>query len=339
MVQFPVLLITLSLAFEVHSSYAENRRLQLVRDIDGTQQLVNPNPYRVLNAHLERSFNAQSDIIFRLYTRKNPEKHQILKPNDTSSILNSNFNADLPTRFLIHGWNQNGESDILIELRRSYLSVEDFNVIGVDWGEGALTINYVMARKRVESVGLVTSQLIDTLVDASGVILDSIYVIGHSLGAHVAGIVGKHQRGQLNTIVGLDPAGPLFSLNSSDILNQNHAQYVEMVSTGARLLGTYEPLGDANFYPNGGLEQAGCGLDLFGICAHARSWIYFAETVTNGKGFRGIKCAMIEDLEGETCNLSGLPNVWMGGEPSNHERGVKGIFMVHTNSEAPFAKD
>ncbi|XP_019558013.3 pancreatic triacylglycerol lipase [Aedes albopictus] len=338
MVLLPAFLIVLSLAFEVNASNFGYPK-SLVRDANGQQHLVNPNPYRVVDDFLEPSFIAETDVFFRLYTRANPENDQILKPNDTSSIANSHFDPGHPTRFLIHGWNQNNESEFLVKTRHSYLSVDDFNIIAVDWGKGAQTINYITARYRVEHVGRVTSQMVDTLVKASRVPLDRVIAIGYSLGAHIAGVTGKHQMGRLSTIVGLDPAGPLFTTNSSDGLNRQDAQYVEMVSTNARILGSYSPLGAANFYVNGGLDQPGCGMDLFGICSHSRSWMYFEETITTGAGFRGVRCATFEDFKAGKCNAEGSTTaVRMGGEPSNHGRGVEGVYLVQTNSQAPFAK-
>lgn len=336
----PVLAFLLILSLELaHASNIKHLK-NFVRDANGQQHLVNPNPYRTVDAFLEPQFNAETGIFFRLYTRKNPEQDQILKPNDTGSVTNSNFNPGHPTRLLIHGWNQNGKSEVLVKIRHSYLSVGDFNVIAVDWGEGAQTINYITARYYVEPVGRVTSQMVDTLVKAFGVSLDSINVIGHSLGAHIAGVAGKHQSGRLNTIVGLDPAGPLFATNGSDALSRHDAQYVEMVCTNARLLGFYSPLGDATFYPNGGLDQPGCGLDFFGVCSHSRSWIYFVETILTGMGFRSVKCATFETLKAGKCDSEGSTTiVRMGGEPSNHGRRAEGVFLVHTNSQAPFAKE
>ncbi|XP_062555876.1 pancreatic triacylglycerol lipase-like [Armigeres subalbatus] len=332
---FYTILLSLTLALAANTiSVGYN----FVRDVNGKPHMINPNPYSVIDAHLEPRFTAEADIFFRLYTRKNPERDQLLKPNETSSILGSNFNPAHPIRFLIHGWNQNGESDTIINIRDSYLSVGEFNVITVDWGLGAKTINYITARNLVGPVGNVTSRLIDTLLQSTDILRKQIYVIGHSLGAHIAGVVGKHQHGQLNTIVGLDPAGPLFSVGNSDILMRADAQYVETLCTNAGLLGFYKPLGDANFYPNGGHSQPGCGVDLIGWCAHARSWIYFAESVTNSLGFQATKCVSFEALMAGKCDSGRSAIIRMGGEPSNHGQQLEGIFLVQTNSQAPFGK-
>ncbi|XP_065073636.1 pancreatic triacylglycerol lipase-like [Ochlerotatus camptorhynchus] len=322
------------LATTVNAKYLIN----FVRDAKGDMRLVNPNPYSVIDTHLEPFFNAETDTVFRLYTRKNPKEGQILKPNETSSVNSSNFNPQHQTRFLVHGWIQDGNSEMQSLIRNSYLAIGDFNVINVDWGMGAQTINYITARYRVASVGLVISNMIDTLVNGAGISLDTIYVIGHSLGGHVAGVVGKHQNGRINSIIGLDPAGPLFSADNDDVLSEKDAQYVETVFTNAGQLGFYGSLGGANFYANGGSSQPGCGFDLFGSCAHARAWSYFAESVTSSVGFRATRCQSHDDLAAGQCVSSSSDGVTMGGEPSNHGKGVEGFYLICTNSEEPYAK-
>lgn len=68
----------------------------------------------------------------------------------------------------------------------------------------------------------------------------------------MAGAAGKRTvRGRVETIVGLDPAGPLFSLD--DPLNRLHhtdANHVEAIITDAGRLGFMHPIASANFYPN-----------------------------------------------------------------------------------------
>lgn len=62
-------------------------------------------------------------------------------------------------------------------------------------------------------------------------------------------------------IVGLDPAGPLFSLNKpQDRLDSTDAIYVETIQTS--ILGFHNPIGMVTFYPNGKRVQPGCGVDV-----------------------------------------------------------------------------
>lgn len=72
-------------------------------------------------------------------------------------------------------------------------------------------------------------------------------------GAHIAGIAGKRTEGRIQVIYGLDPAGPLFSLNSpNDRFSADDAVYTEGIRTNAGSNGFSEPLAHADFYPNWG---------------------------------------------------------------------------------------
>lgn len=62
------------------------------------------------------------------------------------------------------------------------------NFIGVDWRKGSTTMNYFSARRRVKPVGDHLADFINFLVDKHQLKLNSITIVGHSLGAHVAGI-------------------------------------------------------------------------------------------------------------------------------------------------------
>ncbi|XP_058063201.1 pancreatic triacylglycerol lipase-like [Anopheles bellator] len=327
-------LLTVQL-FGATASSADN--WMLVPDESGRLRLVNTNPYDlpVQDNELEPLFNPESDVIFQLFTRSNPALGQVLQWNNPASVQNSNFNPAHPTRFTIHGWNGGGTSGLHASIRQNYLGVGEFNVILVDWGVGAQTVNYIAARNRVASVGDIVSRMINTIVTATGASRGNINVIGHSLGAHAAGNAGKLQNGQLNTIVGLDPAGPLFSLSDSDIMAPSDAIYTESIFTNAGLLGFDLPLSDANFFPNGGRSQPGCGIDIAGNCAHSRAHELFAESVSSA-GFRATRCASHGEIIAGQCTNTGT--AVMGGEPSNQGRGVNGMFIVTTNGNSPFAQ-
>lgn len=63
---------------------------------------------------------------------------------------------------------------------------------------------------------------------------------------------------------GLDPAGPLFeSQDPKDRLDSTDADFVDVIhSNGETLifggLGSWQPMGHVDFYPNGGRMQKGC---------------------------------------------------------------------------------
>ena len=114
------------------------------------------------------------------------------------------------------------------------------------------------------------------------------HLIGFSLGAHVAGFAGSELRNVSRitglfkneflltvavrskckfispTMVGLDPAGPLFENYDPRVrLDSTDADLVDVIhSNGEKIymggLGAWAPMGDIDFYPNGGRMQKGC---------------------------------------------------------------------------------
>ena len=147
---------------------------------------------------------------------------------------------------LIHGFQSSCESNVNQILRSAYLEKSDVNVISVDWSNGGdlWLINYATARARVGRTGEVVARFLDFLVVLSihqkgGDVFDDTTIVGHSLGAHIAGFAGKHVKaGRIHTIVGLDPAGVAFSLNRPDErLNDNDARMVQIIHTNIESVG------------------------------------------------------------------------------------------------------
>lgn len=95
----------------------------------------------------------------------------------------------------------------------------------------------------------------------------------------MAGIAGKNVRsGRINTIVGLDPAGPLFNLNNpQDRLAKDDAVYVEALHTNGGSFGSGigQPIANIDFFANGGSLQPGC---LTNACHHLRAVDLFSKT-------------------------------------------------------------
>lgn len=215
-------LLLLSVAISSPAVQQREKYAKLIAGLTGFGKLVEPIPDDVSGAgedqiEGEQFFEAWTDVEFQLYTRSNPTTYQVLKLNDINSIQNSNFVATRQTRYTIHGWNSNGQSSINTILRDAYLQKGDFNVIAVDWGKGANTINYETARQRIKDVSDVGAAFIDFMANQAGAPVSNIQIVGHSLGGHTSGLIGKKVKaGRIPKIVGLDPASVGFSVSSPD---------------------------------------------------------------------------------------------------------------------------
>lgn len=96
------------------------------------------------------AFDADDDVLFKLYKRDNPKRFTILTVNRSRILCNDAFQSELPTRIHIHGFLP--KEEIIDRYRDLYLSIGDCNFVVVDWTEGAYTLNYYLARRRVKDV-------------------------------------------------------------------------------------------------------------------------------------------------------------------------------------------
>lgn len=292
-----------------------------------------------------RKIQMQSKMLFGYNARKHVRyfSHYIsresgkkvkeeLKVDDARLLFRSSFNPFLPTKVLVHGWNA-GDPPIDVPANAFLKHFQKCNVIEVDWREGSNT-NYITARTRDASTGQAVADFIKFLVASGGASLDDFELIGFSLGAHVAGFAGNSLGGQVPVIVALEPAGPLYDINSRNRLERSDAKFVEVIHlfTG---WGMNEPIGHVDFYANSGWSQPGCGIDLFGSCSHSRAWQYFAESINSDVGFWGRKCR--DSLDFATCKRTEGARRKFGARPVN-ESSLAGIYYFETSSKEPFAR-
>lgn len=273
-------------------------------------------------------------VTFILYTGAQPNVGYEITATK-KSIDASPFNAKNPTRITIHGWTSSKDDFVNTGIRSAWLKHGDYNMITVDWGR-ARSIDYATSVLAVPGVGKKVAALVDFLVKNYGMKLSDLEIIGHSLGAHVAGFTGKNiASGKAHTIVGLDPALPLYSYDKPENrLYFTDASYVESIQTNGGKLGFLKPIGKGAFYPNGGKSQPGCGVDLTGACSHSRSVEYYAEAIEKDN-FATVKCADYEDAVAKKCGTS-YSSVRMGAVTNAFM--VAGDYYVPVNSNAPFGK-
>ena len=65
----------------------------------------------------------QVGTVMMLFTRQNLEKAQLIEYNNATSILESNYNASLDTKLIIHGFGSSCHRVWAREMRLSFLAV------------------------------------------------------------------------------------------------------------------------------------------------------------------------------------------------------------------------
>ncbi|CAD1478768.1 unnamed protein product, partial [Heterotrigona itama] len=203
--------------------------------------------------------------------------------------------TDRDSILYIHGFMENTEAENVRVIIRAYLDKGDVNVILLDWGDIAYHINYVYVASQVAAIGKVVAESLNQLIEL--IDLDTLHVIGHSLGAHIAGNVGRFAN--ISRITGLDPAFPLFYPSACHIRSTD-AEVVVILHTDGGFYGAAINTGTVDFYANKGISvQPGCPI-IFGaeLCSHQRSVAIYAESLNNPKAFPAHKCFdKIADVE------------------------------------------
>lgn len=168
-----------------------------------------------------------ADLTYFFYSQKSPNGVAI-KPAAISALGNTDFQASKDTIFIIHGWKNTHESDVNSHIREGIIKGHDINVFVVDWSPAAGK-NYISAQGSVVRIGQFVADFINSLVSTYKLSLSKVKFVGHSLGAHVSGNAGAALKGSVDRIVGLDPAGPLFSVgNINNRLDPTDAKFVQV---------------------------------------------------------------------------------------------------------------
>ncbi|XP_052271531.1 inactive pancreatic lipase-related protein 1-like [Dreissena polymorpha] len=292
-------------------------------------------------------------VVFMLYTRNSRLSPQILS-TEPALIRASYFSGHRKSVLIVHGFRDDGREDWLVDMKDALLQMEDLNVIIVDWEKGAGALEYNQAVANCRVVGAMTARLLQALNEQRKARYSDMHIIGHSLGAHVAGYVGE-RIASLGRITGLDPAGLAFEGKPDNVrLDPSDADFVDVIHTDGQPVtslgfGSSKPMGDADFYPNGGKDQPGCKsaekhlIKLItgkfksfqkGVgCDHTRARDYFIESIYNRCNFSASKCPDFDAfIRGDCpCFLKYCARMGYYANPDH-----TGSFYLVTNGTAPF---
>ncbi|XP_053672840.1 vitellogenin-1-like [Anopheles nili] len=245
------------------------------------------------------------------------------------------FNKSHDTVILVTGWtsNVNEPNRAIDTIYNAYKARGGYNFVVIDTAEYVDTL-YTWSAFNTNDLGQGLADGLKRLIKY--VPLEKIHLIGHSLGAHIVGAAGRHFQYLTNKsiprITGLDPANPCFNEGESlSGIQRGDADFVDIIHTNAKVLGKRDPIGDADFYPNGVVSvQPGC---LDPACSHKRAWELYAETVYPGaeKSLLATKCNSLLSLTTGGCNSNPIPLGY--GCPTT----AKGNFFLKTKDKSPFA--
>ncbi|XP_063241620.1 phospholipase A1 VesT1.02-like [Bacillus rossius redtenbacheri] len=228
------------------------------------------------------------DVFYYLYTSEQPSARKTMNTREADWLRTAGWNPQHDNVILIHGYNGGDDSHHVQVMRNAYLRNGSYNVFVVDWHRLASPPCYPPAVHNMRPVARCAAAALAFLRD-SGLQPERTTCVGHSLGAHVCGLVARHLRFRLHRIIGLDPARPL--VRGSSKLGRGDASVVQVIHTNAGTYGETGRVGLVDFCVNGGREQPHCaGKSNAALCSHARSICYLAESVNSATARRAEPC-------------------------------------------------
>uniref|UniRef100_A0A146LY41 Lipase member H-A n=1 Tax=Lygus hesperus TaxID=30085 RepID=A0A146LY41_LYGHE len=284
----------------------------------------------------------ENNVFFYLYTRENVYVPQQLYVNNQVALRNSYFDPRKKTVILIHGYEVDYKGTSVQDPKNKYLEWFDFNVIALDYGDinGSSILKYLQVVSYTYKIGQFLGKFIYFLID-QGVDPNNVHVIGHSLGAHIAGFAGKFTKSDhqisLGRITGLAPSYPGYEDNTSQFrLSSDDAKFTDCIFTDYNNLDMGIPICQANFFPNGvGISQPGCFReDIMGSCSHSRGVDLFVESIDPQSSFKVQICAEVPWIT--KTNYCWLTNETYMGQYANPK--LAGLFYLKTNGEYPFSQ-
>ncbi|XP_041978292.1 pancreatic lipase-related protein 2-like [Aricia agestis] len=199
-----------------------------------------------------------------------------------------------------------------------------------------IVANYERAVLYACSIGKGIADVLVTLA-SNGISHNKIHIIGHSLGAHIAGCAGESFEektgNKIAKISGVDPIHPCFN-EISNQLRSGQAKFVDTYRCNAYGFGADKSLVDAVFVVNNGKTQPNCLSspipDLAvstaaGLCSHMACENFYFMTVSQPNLFKAYQCDSYDNFKQGKCakNKQTVAGYWA---PSN----ATGIYYTST---------
>lgn len=163
-------------------------------------------------------------------------------------------------------------------LLSAYVNHGSYNIFVVDWGALCRAPCYVASVYNLKPVAKCLAQSF-TFLRNSGMPVQKTTCVGHSLGAHICGLMANYLEFRIERIIGesdvdrfderrfwlfclyclgLDPARPLIKPGIGNRLDSGDAKSVQVMHTNAGYYGEGGRVGHVDFCVNGGKRQPYC---------------------------------------------------------------------------------
>lgn len=175
-----------------------------------------------------------------VFVRATPNSFKYILLNNTRELLTDpKFNKSSRTMLYGYGYTEKYTSMSTQTVVKSYIERGDHNIMVVEWSNYSDGNYIVDAIRNAYKVGDIVGKTL-LAMRSLGFNIDMFHLVGHSLGGHLVGFIGRsyyensNKTLKIKRITSLDPAGPLFyGLGSmfNKPLNKNDGEVKNLVCT------------------------------------------------------------------------------------------------------------
>ncbi|XP_054290018.1 mucin-4-like [Macrosteles quadrilineatus] len=215
--------------------------------------------------------NTHDDIKIRLYSVD--ESYETWSLHEAGGLFyDEKYNSALDMVVIILGYDTDQDNMILqtVQALLSRKLHEKYNIVAVDLPQqfsfNVKNFFYIRPAINVQSVGEALGDFINAACDAGFITPAKINVVGFSLGAQIAGYLGRRVNGLIQSITGVDPSGIGFDWSSPVTglahVSSEDAQFVHIYHSNSAVFGTQE-LSDVycNAVVSTGVDPSGIRFD------------------------------------------------------------------------------
>lgn len=250
---------------------------------------------------------------------------------------NASFDILKKTVLYIPGYLEGPKHESVNVIVNAYLQRNDHNVLVLDWSELAKGNYLIDAVPNAKQLATKLSEVILDFFD-EGLEVNRFHVIGHTLGAQIAALIGRYAfkkcdgEIKLTRITALDPPA-IFPLGAR--INENDAEFVDIIFTDAWFYSTPKSYGTVNFWPTCPKFKSKTSSDNeSGI--NGRAWRLWAESVQLSEQpvFLSILAKSFNDFKKGRVENAEIVQMGIDCPPSAR----RGDYFLQTNANTPFAK-